>query len=44
MVLDSLSQQSFNDSLGHTAGDHLPAAIAERLAASVHPYDVIARF
>ena len=33
-----------NDSLGHTAGDHLLAAIAERLAASVCPYDVIARF
>ena len=33
-----------NDSLGHTVGDHLLAAIAERLATTVHPYDVIARF
>jgi diguanylate cyclase (GGDEF)-like protein/PAS domain S-box-containing protein len=32
-----------NDSLGHAAGDRLLEAVAERLRASVRPYDVAAR-
>jgi len=33
-----------NDSLGHTAGDHLLVAIAHRIRASLRPGDVVARF
>ncbi|MDE3087549.1 MAG: EAL domain-containing protein, partial [Acidobacteriota bacterium] len=33
-----------NDSLGHTAGDHLLVAIAQRMRASLRPGDMLARF
>ncbi|MBV8981770.1 MAG: EAL domain-containing protein, partial [Acidimicrobiia bacterium] len=33
-----------NDRYGHTAGDHVLTAVAQRLAEAVRPYDTIARF
>ena len=33
-----------NDSLGHTAGDHLLIAIAQRMRSSLRPGDMLARF
>jgi diguanylate cyclase (GGDEF)-like protein/PAS domain S-box-containing protein len=33
-----------NDSLGHTAGDRLLVAVADRLSATMGPTDVVARF
>jgi diguanylate cyclase (GGDEF)-like protein len=36
--------KDINDTLGHEAGDHALAAVAERLAGSVRDYDVCARW
>ena len=33
-----------NDSLGHSAGDRLLVAVADRLSGAMHPDDVVARF
>jgi predicted signal transduction protein with EAL and GGDEF domain len=36
--------KNINDSLGHTAGDHLLVEIASRVKKHVRPYDEVARF
>ena len=33
-----------NDSLGHSAGDRLLVAVADRLSAAMGPSDMVARF
>ena len=36
--------KTVNDTLGHTVGDHLLVAVAERLCSCVRPSDTVARF
>jgi diguanylate cyclase (GGDEF)-like protein/PAS domain S-box-containing protein len=44
MFLDVDNFKIVNDSLGHSAGDHVLVAFAERLAAMLRPDDTVGRF
>ncbi|HJV88563.1 MAG TPA: diguanylate cyclase [Noviherbaspirillum sp.] len=44
LFLDLDGFASVNEQLGHRAGDHLLAIVAERLRAAVHRQDTVARF